>query len=121
MISKLALWLMRRSSRTCRSQVLPTRVTTGVSAAEQHFEISILGRFDADLSRRAEGSHLGFFQFELFDLLEKIRIARIGARVTPFDIVDAKIVELLRDAQLVFQRERNIFGLAAVSQSRIVK
>ena len=95
MISKLAFWLMRRSSRTCRSQVLPTKVTTGVSAREQNFEIDVLRRLGAEFSRRAEGCDLGVLELEFFHLLEKIGVARIGARIAAFDVVDAQIVELL--------------------------
>ena len=67
-----------------------------------------------NLSRRAKGCHFGFLELEFFDLLEKIGVARIRARVTAFDIVDPQIVEFLRDPQLVLERERDIFGLAAV-------
>ena len=38
--SRLAFLLMRRSSRTCRSQVFPTSVTTGVPAASRSFRLA---------------------------------------------------------------------------------
>ena len=73
--------------------------------AEQNFEIDILRRLGAEFSRRAEGCDLGVLELELFHLLEKIGVARIGARIAAFDVVDAHVVELFRDAQLVFERQ----------------
>ena len=72
---------------------------------EQHFKIDILRRFGAELSSRAKGRDFGVLELELFNLLEKIGVARIGAGITTFDVVDAQLVELLGDTKLVLQRE----------------
>ena len=71
--------------------------------AEESLEIDILRRLGTEFSRRAEGCDLGILELELFHLLEKIGVARIGARITSFDVVDAHVVELRRHAQLVLE------------------
>ena len=88
---------------------------------EQHSKIEILRWLDADLHGRAEGRHLGVLELEFFDALEKIGVAVVGAGITAFDVIDAEFVQFRGDAQLVLERKRNIFGLAAVSQGRVVK
>ncbi len=71
--------------------------------AEESLEIDILRRLGTEFSRRPEGCDLGILELELFHLLEKIGVARIGARITSFDIVDAHVVELRRHAQLILE------------------
>jgi hypothetical protein len=89
--------------------------------SEQSLEIDILGRLRAELAGRAERSDFDVLQFQLSYLLEEIGVALIGSRIAAFDIVDAQVFEFLRDAEFVFQRERDVFGLAAVPESRVVE
>ena len=51
---------------------------------------------------------------------EQLVVLRIGARPTGFDVVDAEPVELLGDAQLVVDGERDALELAPVAQRRVV-
>ena len=84
-------------------------------------QIDVLGRLGADLPGRAEGRHLGILELEFFDPLEKIGVARVGAGIAAFDVIDAELVQFRGDAQLVLEGKRNILGLAAVSQCRVVE
>ena len=51
---------------------------------------------------------------------EELFVLRVGARPAAFDVVDAQVVELLGDAQLVLDRQRDAFELRAVAQRRVV-
>ena len=56
---------------------------------KQRLEIDVLRRFDAVLPGGPEGRDLRMLQLEFFDLLEEIGVARVGARVPAFNVVDA--------------------------------
>ena len=47
---------------------------------------------------------------------EEIRVDRIGARIAGFDIIDAELVEHVRDGELVGKREIDAVRLRAVAQ-----
>ena len=49
-------------------------------------------------------------------LREQLGVGRVGARIAALDIVDAELVEQLRDRQLVMQREVDAVHLRAVAQ-----
>ncbi len=51
---------------------------------------------------------------------EELVVLRIGPGPTGLDVVDAEPVELLRDPQLVVDRERDPLELSAVTQRRVV-
>ena len=70
--------------------------------------------------RRAEGYNFRLFQRHSLDHLEKFDVLGVGARPPALDIVRAQFVQLLRNANLVFHRERDILGLGAIPQRRIV-
>src|SRR6185437_6183441 len=53
---------------------------------------------------------------ELGTLGEEFGVGRIGAGIAALDIVDAEIVEQMRDQLLVMQREIDAVGLRAVAQ-----
>src|SRR5262249_31818448 len=52
---------------------------------------------------------------------EELLVARIRARPAAFHVVDAQVVEALGDAELVVEREADVFGLRAVAQRRVVE
>ena len=60
------------------------------------------------------------FYDQYFPYQKKFDILGIGTRPPPLDIVRAQFVQLLRDANLVLHRERDILGLGAIPQRRIV-
>src|SRR5581483_8041248 len=51
---------------------------------------------------------------------EELVVLGVRARIAGLDVVDAEPVELLRDAQLVVDRERDALELAPVAQRRVV-
>src|SRR5581483_10219247 len=87
---------------------------------DQRLEAQVLRRFGRRLACHAERRDLGVAELEPFDSLEELRVARVRSRKAAFDVVDADLVELRGDAQLVFQRKGDVFRLAAVAQRRIV-
>ena len=52
-------------------------------------------------------------------LLEKLFVLGIGIGPAAFDVIDAQLVEFLRDDQLVVERERDGFALRAVAESGV--
>src|ERR1022692_3701775 len=52
-------------------------------------------------------------------VVSKVKIFRSGAGPAAFDIVDAQLVELLRDEQLVVDGERDGLTLGAVAKSGV--
>jgi hypothetical protein len=50
---------------------------------------------------------------------EEFGVRRVGAGIAAFDIVDAEIIEHVRDDLLVMQREVDAIGLRAVAQGRV--
>ena len=71
MISKLAFWLIRRSSRTWRSQVLPTKVTTGVSASKRTFRLISWEGLALGFRVVPKDAIFAFFNFSFFTRLKK--------------------------------------------------
>ena len=51
---------------------------------------------------------------------EQLVVLRVGARPTGLDVVDAEVVELLGDPQLVLDGERDALELRPVPQRRVV-
>ena len=52
---------------------------------------------------------------------EELGVLGIGAGPAAFDVVDAQLVELLRDLQLVLDGEGDALHLGAVAERRVVK
>ena len=86
------------TSRTCRSQVLPTMVTTGVCGVEQRLEAGVVLGGAVLAPRHAEGGDLGVLQRQLADLLEVLEVLGVRERIAALDVVDAQLVEPARDA-----------------------
>jgi len=54
------------------------------------------------------------------DVSKKPRVSRVRTRPSAFEVVDAEVIQLERNPDLVFDRQRKILGLSAVSKGRIV-
>ena len=80
---------------------------------EQRREAGIVRGRAAGPPRHAEGGEGGA---ELALLGEQLRVGRVGAGIAALDIVDAEIVEHVRDRELVVEREIDAVGLRAVAQ-----
>ena len=55
-------------------------------------------------------------QLEIFRLLKKRDVARIGAGKTAFNVIDPERVEFLGNEQLVGDGKANAFALGAITQ-----
>ena len=105
---------------TWNSLVLPTSVTTGVSRLEQRLHARIVLRLHPAPAGHAERGDLRVLQLQLAHVAEERLVLRVGQREAAFDVIDAELVELLRDQQLVLQREVEPFALRAVAEGGVV-
>src|SRR4029077_1457364 len=76
---------------------------------------------DAGAPGRAEGRDLRVLQADALDGAEELLVARVRARPAALDVVHAEVVEALRDAELVLERERDVLCLGPVAQRRVVE
>ena len=109
MSSRLRSGVVWRASRTCTIQLLPKSVATGVRAAVVYYNPMYYLVGDS-----------GVLQAVISNLFEKPRIPGIGTRPAALDVMDAEVVQLERDTDLVFHGEREVFGLSTVSKRGIV-
>src|SRR5947209_3472168 len=72
-------------------------------------------------ARAAEREHAGVPQLEVADADKELGIFRVRAGEAAFDEVDAELVELLDDEQLVFERKRDPLHLRAITQRGVVE
>ena len=71
-------------------------------------------------ARRPERHHRRGLEIELgLRPLEELVVLRVGTGIATLDVVHAEVVELLGDAQLVVDGERQALELAAVPQGRV--
>src|SRR5262249_37065423 len=68
-----------------------------------------------------EGRDAGLAQAQLARGTEELLVARIRAGPAALDVVDAELVQALRDAELVVEREADVLRLRAVAQRRVVE
>jgi hypothetical protein len=54
-------------------------------------------------------------QLDPFDSLEELSVALVGAGPSALDITNAQVVQALGNLQLIGNRQRNVFGLAAIA------
>src|SRR6516164_3772409 len=52
--------------------------------------------------------------------LEILEVLRVGKRVAALDVVDAEVIEPLRDAELILKRKVDALALTAVAECRVV-
>src|SRR5437870_6996003 len=89
--------------------------------AETEAEVTVVGGLHARAAGRAEGRHLRVLQPEALDGAEELLVARVRARPAALDVVEAEVVEPFGNAQLVLEREGDVFGLGPVAQRRVVE
>jgi hypothetical protein len=92
----------------------------GRAGFDQRLHTAVLFDRVAGEARGAEGGELGVLQIQ-FGLRagEEVLVLGIGAGPAAFDIVDAQLVELLRDEEFVVDGERDGFALRAVAESGV--
>ena len=95
---------------------MPKIETTGVPASTSACTLgSSSTRYRA--SRVAPNAvRLGVRERQVARAREELLVLRIRPRPSALDVVDAELVELLRDEQLVVDRKRDRFALGAVAQ-----
>ena len=70
-------------------------------------------------SRGAERRQLGVFQLQALGAREELLVFRIRTGPAAFDIIDAELVEFLRNQEFVLNRKGDGLALRAVPQRRI--
>ena len=70
-------------------------------------------------ARGAEGHEPGVFQAKGLRAGEEFLVFRVRPRPAPFDVVDAELIELLRDDQLVVNGEGDVLSLSAIPERGI--
>ena len=89
------------------------RIGAGI---EQRSEAGIVRGGTARPTRHAEG---GEDCGKLALLGKQLRIGQVRAGIAAFDVIDADLIEHLRDGELVVEREIDAIGLRPVAQRRI--
>ena len=87
---------------------------------EQQPEPGVVLGAHARVPRAAERAHARPLQALLAHGDEELRVLRVRARPAALDVVDAELVQLPRDRELVVERQRDAGALAAVAQRGVV-
>ena len=111
--------MMPSARCTCRSHVLPKIDTTGVPASTS--ARTLRSSSTGFLAKRVEPKAVSraCCSFSSRGAREELLVLGIGAGPAALDVVDAQLVQLLRDDELVIHRERDGFALRSVAKSRI--
>src|SRR5262249_10156900 len=81
----------------------------------------VVAGLHAGPSGRSERGDLGVTEPEALDRTEELLVARVRARPAALDVLDAELVQPLRDAELVVEREGDVLGLCPVAERRVVE
>ena len=87
---------------------------------EEHFDLGIVLDLHFAATGHAKGGDLGVFPGALGGFLKEGRVFRVRTGPAAFDVVDAKAVEFLGDADLVERAEGDAGALRAVAQGGVV-
>ena len=90
------------------------------AALEQRAQLGVLVGLGTRATRGAKRRQTGVLQLEIFRLLKKRDVARIGAGKTAFNVIHPERVEFLGNEQLVGDGKANAFALGAITQGGIV-
>ena len=82
------------------------------SGFNEQLHVAVFRHRVARKSRGTEGYQPRMLELHLTRALEKFLVFRVGARPAAFNIVNAKLVQLLRNYQLVFYGEADGFALS---------
>ena len=105
-----------------RGSPRPSRraATVGVSASSSSRRPASSSARDARVAGAAERAHACPLQAFLAHRDEELRVLRVRARPAALDVVDAELVQLPRDRELVVERQRDAGALAAVAERGVV-
>ena len=117
--SGFRLRVMPSARLTCRSQLLPKMETTGVPASTS--ARTLRSSSTGFLAKRVEPKavSLACCSSSSARAGEEFLVLGIGAGPAAFDVVDAELIQLLRNEQLVIHGEGDGFALRAVAESGI--
>jgi hypothetical protein len=102
-------------------RALPDERHHGCVGLRQCHEVRIVGTAHARAASAAERSELGVRQRRLPHALKEVGVLRVRARPAALDVVDAQVVEPLRDLALVLGGQGETGALRAVAQGRVVQ
>jgi len=92
----------------------------GRAAIHQGADVGVVLGLGAGAAGHAEGDHLGVAQRQLAHLLEIGGVAGVGPRPAALDIINAELVQLGGDVELVVHREGDALALRAIAQCGII-
>ncbi len=92
----------------------------GCSGFDEQAHLIVLFDRRIFFARRPERGEPGILEFAFFGLREKFDVLGIAARPAAFNVMNAKRIELLGDAEFVRDREIDAFALRAVAQGRVI-
>src|SRR5262245_25358697 len=72
------------------------------------------------VSGASKSRHPGMLQRQLRNSLEERHVLEVRSGPTTFNVVDAKLVQLVRNVELVINRKGDVFALRTVTQRRVV-
>jgi hypothetical protein len=87
---------------------------------EQRPHARVVLGLDPAAAGHAERRHLRVLQLELPHVAEERGVLRVAQREPALDVVHAQLVQLLRDQQLVLERQVEPLALGPVPQGRVV-
>ena len=99
---------------------MPTRVTTGAKPDASMRQRLVLGGLDVAAAGHAEGADGGLLELDLGEHLEELELLRVRAGEAGLDEVDAELVELADDPDLLLRGQGHALALHAVAEGRVV-
>ena len=90
-------------------------------AVGEHAQRRVVGRRDVAAARHPERGDLGVLEALAREQLEQLELLGVRRREAGLDQVDAELVELVGDAQLLGSAERHVRALHAIAQGRVVE
>jgi hypothetical protein len=87
---------------------------------EQGLHLRVVFHAGVAPASHAKSGEARMFPLALSRLGEELRVLRIAARPTTFDVVDPELIELFRDPNLIEHRERNPRPLRSIAKGRVV-
>ena len=88
---------------------------------EQRGEIGVVRGADIGVARAAESRQRGMPQPQRLGALKELRVARIGSGPSPLNEMNAQLIQLAADRQLILHRQRYALPLRAIPQRSVIQ
>src|SRR5262249_15906336 len=87
---------------------------------EERTQTLVFGGSYPGPSRAAEGGDARVVEGVRARLGEELRVFGVGAGPAPLDVVDTEIIKAVGNAQLVLERQCQVFAVRSVTQRRVI-